>query len=368
MSTNSTYGKILENLIELGRTKGDMLTKDEISEAFLGVQFEQDQWVKIYEYFEQNRIVIVEDTVDAVLLEDDDLEETEGEEEEYDLDAVKLLEGVSTEDPVRLYLREIGTFPLLSAEQETMLAIAKEQGDEEARDELINSNLRLVVSIAKRYTNHGLSFLDLIQEGNIGLMKGIEKFDHTKGFKLSTYATWWIRQSITRALADQGKTIRVPVHMIDNINKVKKVQRKLTVEYGREPSRQELAKELDITEEKLTEIYQYGADTASLDTPIGEEADTSLGDLVMDESMASTESQIEEKALRENMLELLNHLNQRERDVLMMRYGMLSGQPMTLEEVGKEYHLTRERIRQIEAKAIRKLRVTPKNKIIREFM
>ncbi|MDD2971640.1 MAG: sigma-70 family RNA polymerase sigma factor [Lachnospiraceae bacterium] len=323
---------------------------------------EEEEDKKAQEYVQKGAV----DTEDNIIIPDEEIEEVE--EEDYDIDSVKLLEGVSLEDPVRLYLKEIGIFPLLSAEREMELAKAKAEGSMEAKHELINSNLRLVVSIAKRYTNRGLNFLDLIQEGNIGLMKSIDKFDYTKGFKLSTYATWWIRQAITRAVADQAKTIRVPVHMIENINKVKKMQRQLTVEYGREATTAELAEALNLTEDRVMEIYQYAVDPASLDTPIGEEADTSLGDLVADESKASTEAQIESVVLRENMMQLLNCLNEKERDVLILRFGLESGQPMTLEEVGQQYHVTRERIRQIEAKALRKLRVTPKNKLIKEFI
>ena len=328
-----------------------------------------DEEEKMAEEFVRSGVDLDEIQDDSILVLDDEMaDEIEEEEENYDFDAVKLLEGVSVEDPVRLYLKEIGTFPLLTAEQELKLAQEKEAGSIEAKHELINSNLRLVVSIAKKYTNRGLTFLDLIQEGNIGLMKGVDKFDSSKGFKLSTYATWWIKQAISRALADQAKTIRVPVHMIENINKMKRLQKKLTLEYGRDATIEEVARELGMTEEKALEIYQYANDTASLDMPVGEEADTNLADLIADESLASTESQIEGIALRENMIELLNYLPDKERNILMLRYGMMNGHPMTLEEVGKEYNVTRERIRQIEAKALRRLRVSPKNKLIKEFV
>ena len=403
MNDGNKFLVLLADLVKAGKEKGGMLTYDEVSTFFHGVHFEEEQLKKIYAYLQGSGITLVEkvskelqehaqdgeeETValseaeeeklaeeflkngfdiedDVDILIDEEIEEEA--EEEYDLDAVNLLDGVSIEDPVRLYLKEIGIFPLLSAEQEVSLAKAKEEGNEEAKHQLINANLRLVVSIAKKYTGRGLSFLDLIQEGNIGLMKGIDKFDHSKGFKLSTYATWWIRQSITRALADQAKTIRVPVHMIENINKVRKLQRELTVRNGKEPTTEELAREFGTTEDKILEYKQYAIDPASLDTPVGEEADTSLGDLVADETNASIETQVENIALRENMLKLLESLNEKERNILMLRFGFVTGNPMTLEEVGREYNVTRERIRQIESKALRKLRVSPKNKLIKEF-
>lgn len=408
MKDENKYLILLEDLVRIGKEKGEQLTGEEVSTFFRDVPLGEEQMRKIYAYLESSGIQLtdkewnenidtrqtddrgisedekevlseeVEEKLaeaflqkgfaiqeDADILVEDEIEEEP--EEEYDLDAVTLLDGVGIEDPVRLYLKEIGIFPLLSGEEELSLAEAKEAGDEDAKHQLINANLRLVVSIAKRYTGRGLSFLDLIQEGNIGLMKGIDKFDYTKGFKLSTYATWWIRQSITRALADQAKTIRVPVHMIENINKVRKLQRELTVKNGKEPTDAELAKEFGTTEDKILEYKQYAIDPASLDTPVGEEADTSLGDLVADETNASIETQIENIALRENMLKLLESLSDKERDILLLRFGFATGNPMTLEEVGREYKVTRERIRQIESKALRKLRISPKNKLIKEF-
>lgn len=288
--------------------------------------------------------------------------------ENVDLDAVDLLEGIGTEDPVRMYLKEIGTVPLLSAEEEYRLAVRKSQGDEVAKQRLIEANLRLVVSIAKRYTGRGMSFLDLVQEGNLGLIKGVEKFDPEKGFKLSTYATWWIRQSVTRALADQARTIRVPVHMVETINKMSKMQRKLTLELGYEPSVKELAEHLDMSEEKVQEIMQIAREPASLETPIGEEDDSNLGDFVADSNVVSPEGNVESVMLREHIDTLLGDLKERERQVIVLRFGLEDGHPRTLEEVGKEFNVTRERIRQIEAKALRKLRNPVRSNRIRDFL
>ena len=309
-----------------------------------------------------------EDSEDELLgLEDDDFTKDE-EGEEIDLDAVDLLEGIGTEDPVRMYLKEIGTVPLLTAEEEYSLAMKKQAGDEYAKQRLIEANLRLVVSIAKRYTGRGMSFLDLVQEGNLGLIKGVEKFDPEKGFKLSTYATWWIRQSVTRALADQARTIRVPVHMVETINKMSKMQRKLTLELGYEPSVKELAEHLDMTEEKVQEIMQIAREPASLETPIGEEDDSNLGDFVADANVLSPEGNVESVMLREHIDSLLDDLKERERQVIVLRFGLEDGHPRTLEEVGKEFNVTRERIRQIESKALRKLRNPVRSKRIRDFL
>jgi len=309
-----------------------------------------------------------EDTEDELLaLEDEDFSKEE-DGEDIDLDAVDLLEGIGTEDPVRMYLKEIGTVPLLTAEEEYSLAMKKQEGDEYAKQRLIEANLRLVVSIAKRYTGRGMSFLDLVQEGNLGLIKGVEKFDPEKGFKLSTYATWWIRQSVTRALADQARTIRVPVHMVETINKMSKMQRKLTLELGYEPSVKELAEHLDMTEEKVQEIMQIAREPASLETPIGEEDDSNLGDFVADANVLSPEGNVESVMLREHIDSLLDDLKERERQVIVLRFGLEDGHPRTLEEVGREFNVTRERIRQIEAKALRKLRNTVRSKRIRDFL
>ena len=309
-----------------------------------------------------------EDTEDELLsLEDEDFSKEE-DGEDNDLDAVDLLEGIGTEDPVRMYLKEIGTVPLLTAEEEYSLAMKKQEGDEYAKQRLIEANLRLVVSIAKRYTGRGMSFLDLVQEGNLGLIKGVEKFDPEKGFKLSTYATWWIRQSVTRALADQARTIRVPVHMVETINKMSKMQRKLTLELGYEPSVKELAEHLDMTEEKVQEIMQIAREPASLETPIGEEDDSNLGDFVADANVLSPEGNVESVMLREHIDSLLDDLKERERQVIVLRFGLEDGHPRTLEEVGREFNVTRERIRQIEAKALRKLRNPVRSKRIRDFL
>ena len=297
---------------------------------------------------------------------DEDFENDD--EEAVELDAVDLLEGVGTEDPVRMYLKEIGTVALLTADEELELAKRKTEGDVAAKEKLIEANLRLVVSIAKRYTGRGMSFLDLVQEGNLGLIKGVEKFDYTKGYKLSTYATWWIRQSVTRALADHARTIRVPVHMVETINRMSKMQRKLTLELGYEPSTKELADALDMTEEKVLEIMQIAREPASLETPIGEEDDSNLGDFVADNNTVTPEANIESVMLREHIDVLLKDLKDREREVIILRFGLRDGHPRTLEEVGKIFNVTRERIRQIEAKAFRKLRNPVRSKKIKDFL
>ena len=297
---------------------------------------------------------------------DEDFENDD--EEAVELDAVDLLEGVGTEDPVRMYLKEIGTVALLTADEELELAKRKTEGDVAAKEKLIEANLRLVVSIAKRYTGRGMSFLDLVQEGNLGLIKGVEKFDYTKGYKLSTYATWWIRQSVTRALADHARTIRVPVHMVEAINRMSKMQRKLTLELGYEPSTKELADALDMTEEKVLEIMQIAREPASLETPIGEEDDSNLGDFVADNNTVTPEANIESVMLREHIDVLLKDLKDREREVIILRFGLRDGHPRTLEEVGKIFNVTRERIRQIEAKALRKLRNPVRSKKIKDFL
>ncbi len=292
----------------------------------------------------------------------------EEEDEEDEMSAIELLDGVGTEDPVRLYLKEIGTVPLLSAEEEHELAKRKAEGDEEAKKKLIEANLRLVVSIAKRYTGRGMSFLDLVQEGNLGLIKGVEKFNYERGYKLSTYATWWIRQSVTRALADQARTIRIPVHMVETINRLSKTQRNLTLKLGYEPSPKELAEAMGMTEEKVLEIMQIAREPASLETPIGEEDDTNLGDFVADTTTLTPEQSVENTMLREHIDVLLQDLKERERQVIVLRFGLEDGHPRTLEEVGREFNVTRERIRQIEAKALRKLRNPVRSKKIKGFL
>ena len=280
----------------------------------------------------------------------------------------QLLEGVASTDPIREYLKEIGSIPLLTQEQEQDLAKRKSEGDAEAGKKLVEANLRLVVSIAKRYTGRGMSFLDLVQEGNIGLMKAVEKFDYTKGYRLSTYATWWVKQSVTRALADQSRTIRLPVHMVEAVNRIRKAQRALAVKLGREPSNEEIGKEVGMSEKRVTELMQSSGDTVSLETPVGDEDGSNLGDFVADDSNASTEEKAESVFLREEIEQMLQGLNPREREVIILRFGLESGHPLTLEEVGKRFKVTRERIRQIETAALRKLRNPTRSKKIRDFL
>lgn len=371
----------LGKLVDLAKTKHNALDVTEINNFFMGEELTAEQMDQIYTYLENRGvdvIPVIDDSVltDDVLMSEDllldgDLEEEfikDVDEEDIDLDAIDLLEGIGTEDPVRMYLKEIGTVPLLNAEEELRLAKRKADGDDDAKERLIEANLRLVVSIAKRYTGRGMSFLDLVQEGNLGLIKGVEKFDYTKGYKLSTYATWWIRQSVTRALADQARTIRVPVHMVETINKMSKMQRKLTLELGYEPSVTELAEALDMTEDKVMEIMQIAREPASLETPIGEEDDSNLGDFVADNNVVTPEGNVESVMLREHIDALLGDLKERERQVIVLRFGLEDGHPRTLEEVGKEFNVTRERIRQIEAKALRKLRNPVRSKRIRDFL
>ena len=280
----------------------------------------------------------------------------------------QLLEGVASTDPIREYLKEIGSIPLLTQEQEQDLAKRKSEGDAEAGKKLVEANLRLVVSIAKRYTGRGMSFLDLVQEGNIGLMKAVEKFDYTKGYRLSTYATWWVKQSVTRALADQSRTIRLPVHMVEAVNRIRKAQSALAVKLGREPSNEEIGKEVGMSEKRVTELMQSSGDTVSLETPVGDEDGSNLGDFVADDSNASTEEKAESVFLREEIEQMLQGLNPREREVIILRFGLESGHPLTLEEVGKRFKVTRERIRQIETAALRKLRNPSRSKKIRDFL
>ena len=366
----------LQKLVELGKSKKSTLDMNDINDAFTGVELSVEQIEDIITYLESKGIDVLRVMNDELAIDDDMVLSTdedgfspeEEDEEDIDLDAIDLLDGVGTEDPVRMYLKEIGTVPLLTAEEELKLAKRKAEGDQVAKERLIEANLRLVVSIAKRYTGRGMSFLDLVQEGNLGLIKGVEKFDYTKGYKLSTYATWWIRQSVTRALADQARTIRVPVHMVETINKMSKMQRKLTLELGYEPSVSELAEALDMTEEKVMEIMQIAREPASLETPIGEEDDSNLGDFVADSNAVTPEGNVESVMLREHIDSLLEDLKERERQVIVLRFGLEDGHPRTLEEVGTEFTVTRERIRQIEAKALRKLRNPVRSKRIRDFL
>ena len=393
--------KLLEKikvLSDKAAANHNTLTYEDIADSFKDVDLSADQMDDVYAMFEAKGIDLVNadrdndsdiaisdadfanidldkiDSIDDTLVDtgDDDFDDDKFDEKDIedniDLDAIDLLEGVGTDDPVRMYLKEIGTVPLLSAEEELELAKRKAEGDEKAKERLIEANLRLVVSIAKRYTGRGMSFLDLVQEGNLGLMKGVQKFDYTKGYKLSTYATWWIRQSVTRALADGARTIRVPVHMVETINKIAKMQRKLTLDLGYEPKTSELAKALGMTEEKVEEILQIAREPASLETPIGEEDDSNLGDFVADSNVVTPEQNVESVMLREHIDTLLGDLKDRERQVIVLRFGLDDGHPRTLEEVGKEFNVTRERIRQIEAKALRKLRNPVRSKRIRDFL
>lgn len=360
----------LTKLVEIGISKNRTLDFNDVNDFFAGETLTPEELEKVYNYLESKKIDVLR-VADADMSTDEDFEKDmdfSDEEEEIDIDAIDLLEGVGTEDPVRMYLKEIGTVPLLSAEEEVELAKRKSAGDVAAKERLIEANLRLVVSIAKRYTGRGMSFLDLVQEGNLGLIKGVEKFDYQKGYKLSTYATWWIRQSVTRALADQARTIRVPVHMVETINKMSKMQRKLTLDLGYEPSVAELAKALDMSEDKVMEIMQIAREPASLETPIGEEDDSNLGDFVADSNAVTPEGNVESAMLRDHIDTLLGDLKERERQVIELRFGLKDGHPRTLEEVGREFNVTRERIRQIEAKALRKLRNPVRSKKIRDFL
>ena len=363
----------LDQLVKMGKEKKSVLEVTEIKEFFKDMKLNSEQLDGIYSYLESKKIDVLQNIDESQLEASLDLEPTdedfeEIEEENINMEAVELLEGIGTEDPVRMYLKEIGTVPLLTTEEEVALAKRKSEGDEFAKQRLIEANLRLVVSIAKRYTGRGMSFLDLVQEGNLGLIKGVEKFDYEKGYKLSTYATWWIRQSVTRALADQARTIRVPVHMVETINRLSKMQRKLTLDLGREPSTKELAEVLGMTEEKVLDIMQIAREPASLETPIGEEDDSNLGDFVADNNTVTPEANVESVMLREHIDGLLQDLKERERQVIILRFGLEDGHPRTLEEVGKEFNVTRERIRQIEAKALRKLKNPVRSKKIRDFL
>ena len=352
-------------LLAIAKKKKNVLDYQEIMNYFLDTDFEADKMEKVFEFLEKNNVDV---KMSEDVEEDDDI--ILDDEDEINIEKIDLSvpDGVGLEDPVRMYLKEIGKVPLLSAEEEIEYAKRMEQGDEEAKKRLAEANLRLVVSIAKRYTGRGMSFLDLVQEGNLGLIKGVEKFDYTKGYKLSTYATWWIRQSVTRALADQARTIRVPVHMVETINKMSKMQRKLTLELGYEPSVTELAEALEMSEDKVMEIMQIAREPASLETPIGEEDDSNLGDFVADSNAVTPEGNVESVMLREHIDALLGDLKERERQVIVLRFGLEDGHPRTLEEVGKEFNVTRERIRQIEAKALRKLRNPVRSKRIRDFL
>lgn len=350
------------DLIEQGKVKGKLTTK-EITDALEELDFDPEQMEKLYDSLENMNIEIVEDFEPDI-----DLDLTLDNNVNVDLEASLSTEGISIDDPVKVYLKEIGRVPLLSTEEEIELATRMVQGDAFARKRLSEANLRLVVSIAKRYVGRGMQFLDLIQEGNLGLIKAVEKFDHTKGFKFSTYATWWIRQAITRAIADQARTIRIPVHMVETINKVKKVSSQLLHKNGHEPTAEEIADELDMPVEKVREIIRVAQEPVSLETPIGEEEDSHLGDFIQDDEAPAPAEVASHTLLREQLSDVLSTLTEREEKVLRLRFGLEDGRSRTLEEVGKEFNVTRERIRQIEAKALRKLRHPSRSKRLKDFL
>ena len=349
--------QVLKELLESGKQKGRLTTK-EISDALEELDYDVEQVDKLYDTFEAYNIEIVED----------DGGESIAPASNEELESVLSADGISIDDPVKVYLKEIGRVPLLSAEEEVELAIRMSEGDVAAKKRLSEANLRLVVSIAKRYVGRGMQFLDLIQEGNLGLIKAVEKFDHTKGFKFSTYATWWIRQAITRAIADQARTIRIPVHMVETINKVKKVNSQLLHENGHEPTNEQIAEKLEMPVEKVREIMRVAQEPVSLETPIGEEEDSHLGDFIPDEDAPAPSDVASHTMLKEQLAEVLSTLTPREEKVLRLRFGLEDGRSRTLEEVGKIFHVTRERIRQIEAKALRKLRHPSRSKKLKDFL
>lgn len=358
-------------MITQGKKNGNVLSLTEVGDYLSKLNISKEEIDEIYDRVEKNGISLV----DSREPNSEELADEEGDDNgvvltktgEIDVEAT-VPKTLPTDDPVRMYLKEIGKVSLLTADEERELAIRMEQGDEEAKKKLCESNLRLVVSIAKRYLNRGLSFLDLIQEGNLGLIKAVDKFDYTKGYKFSTYATWWIRQAITRSIADQARTIRIPVHMVETINKLIRISRQLLQEYGREPTSEEIAKEMGITVEKVREIKKISQDPVSLETPIGEEEDSHLGDFIPDDDVPAPVDAAAYSMLKEQLMEVLDTLSDREKKVLMLRFGLEDGRPRTLEEVGKEFNVTRERIRQIEAKALRKLRHPSRSKKLKDYL
>lgn len=356
----------LKSLIELAKKKKNVLEDKEVIGHFNGIDLNEQRMEIVYDVLENNNIDVLSMTEE----EPDDIP-FDVEEEEVEQIDISVPEGISIEDPVRMYLKEIGKVPLLSAEEEIALAQTMEQGGpagEAAKKKLAEANLRLVVSIAKRYVGRGMLFLDLIQEGNLGLIKAVEKFDYRKGYKFSTYATWWIRQAITRAIADQARTIRIPVHMVETINKLVRVQRQLLQELGREPSPEEIAKEMNMPVERVREILKISQEPVSLETPIGEEEDSHLGDFIQDENVPIPADAAAFTLLKEQLVEVLDTLTDREQKVLRLRFGLDDGRARTLEEVGKEFSVTRERIRQIEAKALRKLRHPSRSRKLKDFL
>ena len=375
METN--MGKFSEKLVELlefAKKKKNVLEYQEINDFFKDQPLDAEQMDKIFDFLEASGVDVLRITgndVDDTLMLDDDMDiDGLDEEEEVELDKIDLSvpEGVSIEDPVRMYLKEIGKVPLLTAEEEIELAKRMENGDEDAKKRLAEANLRLVVSIAKRYVGRGMLFLDLIQEGNLGLIKAVEKFDYRKGYKFSTYATWWIRQAITRAIADQARTIRIPVHMVETINKLIRVSRQLLQELGREPTPEEIAEEMDMSVDRVREILKISQEPVSRETPIGEEEDSHLGDFIQDDNVPVPADAAAFTLLKEQLVEVLGTLTEREQKVLRLRFGLDDGRARTLEEVGKEFNVTRERIRQIEAKALRKLRHPSRSRKLKDYL
>ena len=361
--------EILNALVEQAKKKENVLNFEDVEKAFskVGVELDADKTEKVFEFLENKGIVamVPDSSADDDIILDVDDEPTEEELENIEL---AVPDGVSIEDPVRMYLKEIGKVPLLTAEEEKNLAMRMENGDMDAKKRLAEANLRLVVSIAKRYVGRGMLFLDLIQEGNLGLIKAVEKFDYRKGYKFSTYATWWIRQAITRAIADQARTIRIPVHMVETINKLIRVSRQLLQELGREPTPEEIAAELDMPVDRVREILKISQEPVSLETPIGEEEDSHLGDFIQDDNVPVPAEAAAQTLLKEQLDEVLSTLTEREQKVLRLRFGMSDGRARTLEEVGKEFDVTRERIRQIEAKALRKLRHPSRSRKLRDYL
>ena len=357
----------LQKLLEEARKKKNVLEDREILDFFKGEQLDADKMDQIYDFLEANKVDVLNlnEDDDPDLFPDDGMEDEEIDMENIDL---SVPEGVGTEDPVRMYLKEIGKIPLLSADEEIELAKRIELGDEDAKQKLAEANLRLVVSIAKRYVGRGMQFLDLIQEGNLGLIKAVEKFDYKKGYKFSTYATWWIRQAITRAIADQARTIRIPVPMVETINRLIRVSRQLLQELGREPTAEEIAAKMDMPVDRVREIMKISQEPVSLETPIGEEEDSHLGDFIQDDHVAVPADAAAFTLLHEQLMEVLDTLTEREQKVLKLRFGLVDGRPRTLEEVGKEFNVTRERIRQIEAKALRKLRHPSRSKKLKDYL
>ena len=367
------FSEKLVELLELAKKKKNVLEYQEISDFFKDQPLEVEQMEKVFDFLEASGVDVLRITdgnADDMILDDDgDMDKLDGE-DEIELDKIDLSvpEGVSIEDPVRMYLKEIGKVPLLSAEEEIELAKRMENGDEAAKKRLAEANLRLVVSIAKRYVGRGMLFLDLIQEGNLGLIKAVEKFDYRKGYKFSTYATWWIRQAITRAIADQARTIRIPVHMVETINKLIRVSRQLLQELGREPTPEEIADKMDMSVERVREILKISQEPVSLETPLGEEEDSHLGDFIQDDNVPVPADAAAFTLLKEQLVEVLSTLTDREQKVLRLRFGLDDGRASTLEEVGKEFNVTRERIRQIEAKALRKLRHPSRSRKLKDYL